>query len=89
MKFKMFKKYNNKGKNTISTTSMSVSTKLSTKARLSEIFEYMSMEYPLSDLSEIIEKETGGKFTQLTFREIIERIYPDLSNDFFPSNIKL
>ena len=73
------KSYNNKGKNTISTTSMSVSTKLSTKARLSEIFEYMSMEYPLSDLSEIIEKETGGKFTQLTFREIIDRIYPDLS----------
>ena len=70
---------NNKGKNTLSTASISVSTKLSTKVRLSEIFEYMSMEYPLSDLSEILEKETGGKFTQLTFREIIDRIYPNLS----------
>ena len=73
------KSYNNKGKNTLSTASISVSTKLSTKVRLSEIFEYMSMEYPLSDLSEFLEKETGGKFTQLTFREIIDRIYPDLS----------
>ena len=33
---------NNKGKNTLSTASISVSTKLSTKVRLSEIFEYMS-----------------------------------------------
>jgi len=70
---------NNKGKYTISTTSISTSTKLSSKARLFDIFEYMSMEYPLSDLSEIIEKETGGKFTQLTFKEIIGRIYPNLS----------
>ena len=39
----------------------------------------MSSEYPLSDFAETLEKETGGKFTQLTFREIIDRIYPDLS----------
>ena len=66
---------NIKGKNALSSASISVSI----KDRLSEIFEYMSMECPLSDLSEILEKETGGKFTQLTFREIIDRIYPDLS----------
>ena len=69
----------NKGKYTLSTGSFSTSTKYSSKARLSEIFEYMSMEYSLSDLAETLEKETGGKFTQLTFREIIDRIYPDLS----------
>ena len=69
----------NKGKYTLSTGSFSTSTKFSSKARLSEIFEYMSMEYSLSDLAETLEKETGGKFTQLTFREIIDRIYPDLS----------
>ena len=68
-------------KSTISTISFSASTKLSSRARLSEIFEYMSSEYPLSDLAETLEKETGGKFTQLTFREIIDRIYPDLSNN--------
>jgi len=66
---------NNKGKNVLSTASISVTT----KDRLSEIFEYMSMECPLSELSEILEKETGGKFTQLTFREIIDRIYSGLS----------
>ena len=69
----------NRVKTTISTVSFSASTKLSSKARLSEIFEYMSIQYPLSDLAETLEKETGGKFTQLTFREIIDRIYPDLS----------
>ena len=66
-------------KNTISTMSFSGITKISSKERLYEIFEYMSSEYPLSDLAETLEKETGGKFTQLTFREIIDRIYPDLS----------
>ena len=73
------KSYSNKPKSTISTISLSASTKFSTKARLSDIFEYMSSEYSLSDLAETLEKETGGKFTQLTFREIIDRIYPDLS----------
>ena len=71
----------NRAKSTISTNSFSASTKLSSKVRLSEIFEYMSEEYLLSDLAEILEKETGGKFTQLTFREIIDRIYPDLSTN--------
>ena len=69
----------NKGKSTLSTISFSASTKLSSKVRLSEIFEYMSQEYSLSELAELLEKETGGKFTQLTFREIIDRIYPELS----------
>ena len=69
----------NRAKSTISTNSFSASTKISSKSRLSEIFEYMSEEYPLSDLAETLEKETGGKFTQLTFREILDRQYPDLS----------
>ena len=68
----------NRTKSTLSTISFA-STKLSSKVRLTEIFEYMSLEYPLSDLAETIEKETDGKFTQLTFREIIDRVYPDLS----------
>ena len=68
----------NKTKSTLSTISFA-STKLSSKVRLSEIFEYMSLEYPLSDLAETIEKETDGKFIQLTCREIIDRIYPNLS----------
>ena len=71
--------FNHKPKSTLSTISFSASTKLSTRERLYEIFEYMSLEYPLSDLAETLEKETGGKFTQLTFREIIDRIYPELS----------
>lgn len=73
------KSFSHKQKSTLSTISFSASTRFSTKDRLSEIFEYMSLEYPLSDLAELLEKETGGKFTQLTFREIIDRIYPDLS----------
>ena len=68
----------NRTKSTLSTVSFS-STKMSSKVRLSEILEYMSLEYPLSDLAELLEKETDGKFTQLTFREIIDRVYPDLS----------
>ena len=73
------KSFSNKQKSTLSTISLSGSTKFSTRDRLSDIFEHMSSEYALSDLAETLEKETGGKFTQLTFREIIDRIYPDLS----------
>ena len=66
-------------KNTFSTFSASNSTKFSSKIHLSEIFEYMDREFPLSDLAELLEKETGGKFTQLTFREVLDKIYPDLT----------
>ena len=69
----------NKAKGTLSTISMSNSTKYSSKMHLSEIFDYMDNEYPLSDLAELLEKETGGKFTQLTFREILDRVYPELT----------
>ena len=68
-----------KAKSNISTISISNSTKYSSKIHLSEILEYMDSEYPLSDLAELLEKETGGKFTQLTFRQILDTIYPDLS----------
>ena len=68
-----------RAKNTLSTLSVSNTTKLSSKIHLSEIFAFMDNEYPLSDLAELIEKETGGKFTQLTFREILDKIYPDLT----------
>ena len=67
-----------KTKSNMSTISVSNSTKFSSKIHLAEIFDYMDKEYPLSDLAELIEKETGGKFTQLTFREILDKIYPDL-----------
>ena len=68
-----------RAKNTLSTLSVSNTTKLSSKIHLSEIFAFMDNEYPLSDLAELIEKETGGKLTQLTFREILDKIYPDLT----------
>ena len=68
-----------KAKSNISTISISNSSKYSSKIHLSEILEYMDSEYPLSDLAELLEKETGGKFTQLTFRQILDKIYPDLS----------
>ena len=69
---------NSKAKSNMSTISISNSTKLTSKNHLTEILDYMDNEYPLSDLAELIEKETGGKFTQLTFREILEKVYPDL-----------
>ena len=77
-------KFNNsialsRAKSNVSTISISNSTKYSSKVHLSEIFMYMDSIYPLSDLAELIEKETGGKFTQLTFREIIDKIYPELT----------
>ena len=61
-----------KGKSTYSTMSLSNSTKFSSKFHLQELFEYMDNEYPLSDFAELLEKETGGKFTQLTLRETIQ-----------------
>ena len=67
-----------KTKSNFSTISLSNSTKLTSKLHLSEIFEYMDSEYPLSDLAELLEKETDGKFTQLTFREFLDQKYPDL-----------
>ena len=68
-----------RAKNTFSTISVSNTTRLSSKIHLSEIFQYMDNEYPLSDLAELLEKETGGKFTQLTFRETLDKIYPDIT----------
>ena len=67
-----------KAKSNMSTISVSNSTKYSSKIHLAEILDIMDSEYPLSDLAEYIEKETGGKFTQLTLREILDKLYPDL-----------
>ena len=47
-----------RAKNTFSTISVSNTTRLSSKIHLSEIFQYMDNEYPLSDLAELLEKET-------------------------------
>jgi hypothetical protein len=47
-----------RAKNTLSTLSVSNTTKLSSKIHLSEIFAFMYNEYPLSDLAELIETET-------------------------------
>ena len=79
-------KFNNdsnllKSKSNFSTISISNTTKYSSKVHLSEIFEYMDSVYALSDLAELLEKETGGKFTQLTFREIIDKTYPELTTN--------
>ena len=68
-----------KAKSTYSTMSLSNSTKFSSKFHLQELFEYMDSTYSLSDFAELLEKETGGKFTQLTLRETIDKIYPDIS----------
>ena len=48
------------------------------KQNLYNILNNMNNEYPLSQLCEYVEKETGGKFSFLTFREIIDNLYPDI-----------
>ena len=49
-----------------------------TKLKLKEILTKMKEEYSLSNLCEFIENETGGKFTFLTLREIIDKLYQNL-----------
>ena len=70
---------NSKTKSNMSSISISNSTKFTSNNHLREIFDNMDNEYPLSDFAELIEKETGGKFTELTFRELLDKVYPDLT----------
>ena len=51
------------------------------KENLNNILKNMNNEYPLSQLCEYVEKETGGKFSFLTFREIIDNLYPDIQRE--------
>ena len=48
------------------------------KEKLREILLKMNSEYSLSRFCEYIENITGGKFSFLTFREILDKIYPDI-----------
>ena len=48
------------------------------KEKLREILLKMNSEYSLSRFCEYIENITGGKFSFLTFREIFDKIYPDI-----------
>ena len=48
------------------------------KEKLREILSKMNSEYSLSQFCEYIENETGGKFSFLTFRELLDKIYPDI-----------
>ena len=69
-----------------------MSSKNDTKSKLKEILLKMKEEYPLSNLCEYIENETGGKFTFLTLREIIDKLYINLpQNDkiFLLKNLSL
>ena len=55
--------------------------KIEIKENLNNILKNMNNEYPLSQLCEYVEKETGGKFSFLTFREIIDNLYPDIQRE--------
>ena len=48
------------------------------KEKLREILSKINSEYSLSQFCEYIENETGGKFSFLTFRELLDKIYPDI-----------
>ena len=51
----------------------SIKSKLMIKLRLRQILKEMDNEFPLSELSEIIEYETKGKFNFLELKQIIEK----------------
>ena len=59
----------------------SIKSKLMIKLRLRQILKEMDNEFPLSELSEIIEYETKGKFNFLELKEIIEKKYPKLISE--------
>ena len=55
--------------------------KLMIKLRLRQILKEMNDELPLSELGEIIEYETKGKFNFLELKQIIEKNYPKLISE--------
>ena len=59
----------------------SIKSKLMIKLHLRQILKEMDNEFPLSELSEIIEYETKGKFNFLELKEIIEKKYPKLISE--------
>ena len=59
----------------------SIKSKLMIKLRLRQILKEMDNEFPLSELSEIIEYETKGKFNFLELKQIIEKKYPKMISE--------
>ena len=59
----------------------SIKSKLMIKLRLRQILKEMDNEFPLSELSEIIEYETKGRFNFLELKQIIEKKYPKMISE--------